>query len=174
VHVKNANDLAGAQKVLRTITVKGLAQYNGGSAPAAVAYSYETPQINSKVASSQMQFLDPLQFWEIFSAAMNENPPPASEIESVLPQFKYLGIELGKSWRREGVQPQTLEQMRLAANTIGSMMMPLLPILGNTANGWNIPPANVGMPGADYPARAIIAVFGLTSNTPSRRSTTHP
>jgi len=166
VHVKNTSDLANAQKVLRAITVKGLAQYNGGPGPAAVAYSYETPQINSKVASSQMQFLDPLQFWEIFSAAMNENQPPASEIESVLPQFKYLGIELGKSWRREDVQPQILEQMRLAANTIGSMMMPLLPILGNTANGWNIPPANVGMPGADYPARAIIAVFGLTSNTP--------
>jgi hypothetical protein len=44
-------------------------------------------------------------------------------------------------------------------------MMPLLPILGITANGWNIPPANVGMPGADYPARALVAVFGLTSNT---------
>jgi hypothetical protein len=166
VHVKNAGDLAGAQKVLHAITVKGLAQYNGGPAAAAVAYDYETPNINPKVASSQMQFLDPLQFWDIFAAAMNENPPPASEVESVLPQFKYLGIELGKPWRRESVQPQILEQMTSAAKNIGPMMMPLLPILGNTANGWNIPPANVGMPGADYPGRAIVAVFGLTSNTP--------
>jgi hypothetical protein len=52
VHVKNAGDLAGAQKVLHAITVKGLAQYNGTPAPAAVAYNYETPKINPKVASS--------------------------------------------------------------------------------------------------------------------------
>ena len=166
VHVKNAADLPGAQKVLHAITVKGLAQYNGDPAPATVAYHYATPRINSKVASSQMQFLDPLQFWEIFSAAMNENPPPKSEIESVLPQFKYLGIELGKAWRREDVHPLILEQMKSAAETIGPMMMPLLPVLGNSANGWIIPTPNVGMSGADYPARAIIAVFGLTSNTP--------
>ncbi len=165
VHVKNADDLAGAQKVLNAITVKGLAQYRGGLAPPAVAYNYAVPKVNPKVASSQMQFLDPLQFWEIFCAAMNENPPPAGEIESVLPQFKYLGIELGKPWKRETVQPQILSQMKSAAERIGPMMMPLLPFLGNTKNGWNIPPADVGMPGADYSMRAVVAVFGLTSNT---------
>jgi hypothetical protein len=165
VHVKNAGDLAAARKVLNAITVKGLAQYRGRPAPMTVTYDYATPKVNPKVASSQMQFLDPLQFWEIFSAAMNENPPPAHEIESVLPQFKYLGIELGKPWKRENVQPQILNHMKSAAGEIGPMMMPLLPFLGNTVNGWNIPPANVGMPGADYPMRAVVAVFGLTSNT---------
>jgi hypothetical protein len=166
VHVKNAADLPAARKVLHAIKVTGLAQYDGGPEPAAVAYHYATPRINPKVASSQMQFLDPLQFWEIFSAAMNENPPPENEIQSVLPQFKYLGIEIGKAWSRESVPPLILEQMKLAAQTIGPMMMPLLPVLGQSANGWIIPTPNVGMPGADYPARAIIAVFGLTSNTP--------
>jgi hypothetical protein len=165
VHVKNSDDLAGARKVLHAITVTGLAQYNGTAAPAAVAYQYDTPKINPKVASSQMQFLDPLQFWEIFSAAMNENPPPESEIATVLPQFAYLGIEFGKLWKRESVHPLILEHMKSAAKEIGPMMMPLLPVLGHSANGWIIPPANLGMPGADFPARAIIAVFGLTSNT---------
>jgi hypothetical protein len=166
VHVKNAADLASAQKVLHAITIRGLAQFTGRPAPAAVAYHYETPRINPKVASSQMQFVDPLQFWEIFSAAINENPPPASEITSVLPQFQYLGIELGKLWTPDVVNQLILEEMKSAAQQIAPMMMPLLPILGTTVNGWNIPPANVGMPGADYPGRAIVAVFGLTSNTP--------
>jgi hypothetical protein len=166
VHVKNKADLVAAQQVLRAITVKGLAQYNGGAAPAALAYHYETPKINPKVASSQMQFLDALQFWDIFSAAMKENPPPEIEIKSVLPQYKYLGIEFGKLWKRESVPPLILEQMKRAAAEIGPMMLPLLPVLGISANGWIIPPPSVGMAGADYPARAIIAVFGLTSNTP--------
>jgi hypothetical protein len=166
VHVKNAADLSGAQKVLHAITVKGLAQYNGGPAPAAMPYNYEAPKIDLTVASSQMQFLDPLQFWQIFAVAMNENPPPKNEIEAVLPQFKYLGIELEKVWQRDGLNPLILEEMKSAANNIGPMMMPLLPVLGSTANGWNIPPANVGMFGADYVSRALVAVFGLTSNTP--------
>lgn len=166
VHVKNQADLAGARKVLHAITVTGLAQYNGSAAPAPRGYHYDAPKISPKVASSQMQFLDPLQFWEIFSTAMNENRPPEGEIKSVLPQFKYLGLELGRPWSRESVPPLILEQMKLAAKEIGPMMMPLLPVLGRSANGWIIPPSNVGMPGADFPARAIIAVFGLTSNTP--------
>lgn len=165
VHVKNAEDLAAARKVLNAMAVKGLAQYCGVSAPPSGPYDYATPNVNPKVASSEMQFLDPLQFWEIFSAAMNENPPPPSEIECVLPQFKYLGIELGKPWKRENAPPRILAQMKSAAESIGPMMMPLLPVLGNTVNGWNIPPANIGAPGADYPARALVAVFGLTSNT---------
>ncbi len=165
VHVRNADDLAEARKVLNAIAVESLAQYRGGPAPSAAAYDYATPKVNPKVASSLMQFVDPLQFWEIFSAAMNENPPPANEIEAMLPQLKYLGVELGKPWKREDVQPQILNHMKAAAEGIGPMMMPLLPFLGNTANGWNIPPANIGMPGADYPARALVAVFGLTSNT---------
>jgi hypothetical protein len=166
VHVKNAADLPAAQKVLGAIKVKGLAQANGDPMPAPIAYKYERPRINPKVASSQMQFLDPLQFWEIFVAAMNENPPPRSEIEAVLPQFKYLGIELGQPWKRESVNPLIVNEMKSAAEQIGPMMMPLLPVLGVTAHGWNTPPANVGMPGADYPGRAIVAVFGLTANTP--------
>jgi hypothetical protein len=166
VHVKNKADLPGAQSVLRAIKVQGLSRYNGKPAPAPISYNYVIPRINPKVASSQMQFLDPLQFWEIFAGAMNENPPPESEIEAVLPQFKYLGIELGKPWQRDGVNPTVLEQMKLAAAKIGLMMTPLLPILGNQANGWIIPPANVGKPGADFPGRAIVAAFGLTSNTP--------
>ena len=167
VHIKDQADLPAAQTVLKAVTVKGLAQYQGRPAPAAVSYDYPVPRINPKVASSQMQFLDPLQFWEIFSAAMNENPPPDSEIRSVLPLYKYLGIEFGKQWTRESVNPLILGQMKRAAEEIGPLMNLSLPIGGGLAKGWIIPPANIGMTGADYLARAIVAVFGLTSNTPT-------
>jgi hypothetical protein len=167
VHLAGEADLAAAQQVLHAITVKGLAQYEGRAAPAPVAYRYAVPRVNPKVASSQMQFTDPLQFWEIFSAAMNENPPPEGEISAVLPVYRYLGIELGKQWRRESVDPLVAQQMKLAAEEIGPLMNQSLAIGGGLANGWIIPPPNLGMSGADYLARAIVAVFGLTSNTPT-------
>jgi hypothetical protein len=167
VYVRNEADLPKAQEVLHAITVKGLAHYNGGQTPAAIPYHYAIPKVNPKVASSQMQFVDPLQFWEIFSAAMNENQPPQSEVKSVLPLYQYLGIKLGNQWQRQNVDSLVIEQMKRAAEEIGPMMNNSLPVGGGLAKGWIIPPPNVGMPGADYVARAIVAVFGLTSNTPA-------
>jgi DNA sulfur modification protein DndE len=168
VHVANAAnaaDLDGAQKVLAAITVQGLARYQGKPTSAAPTYSYETPKLAPRVASSQLKFEDPLQFWSILSAAMNENPPPADQIRSVLPQYKYLGLELGKQWKRESVNPLVLEQMKLAAREVGTMMNFSAPLAGKPSNGWDIPPANFGAPGADYLTRGINAVLGLTANT---------
>lgn len=141
--------------------------YIGGPGPAGVSYPYTLPKINPKVASSQMRFVDPLQFWEIFSAAMNENPPPQSEIKSVLPLYQYLGIKLGEQWQRKNVDPLVVEQMNRAAEEIGPTMNNSLPLGGGLAKGWVIPPPNVGMAGADYVSRAIVAGFGLASNTPA-------
>jgi hypothetical protein len=56
--------------------------------------------------------------------------------------------------------------MKEAAAGIGEMMNDSLAVGGRVANGWIIPPPNVGMAGADYLSRAIVAVFGLTANTP--------
>ncbi len=167
VHVKSHADLAGAQAVLRAITVEGLAQYEGKPAPLQPAYDYAAPEINPKVASSQMQFTNQLQFWEILSAAMNENPPPKVQIKNVLPQYQYLGIVLGKQWTPASVSPAVLEQMKLAAQRIGPMLVAGMSVIGNIANGWVIPPGNLGMYGGDYVSRAIVAVIGLTSNTPA-------
>src|SRR5271165_582252 len=59
---------------------------------------------------------------------LNENPPPESEIKAVLPQFKYLGIELGKPWKRESVNPLILAQMKQAAQEIGPMALGTMPL----------------------------------------------
>jgi len=165
VHVKNEADLPGALKVLKAIKVQGLAQHQGKPAPQPMKYSYEVPKLAPKVASSQLKFEDPLQFWSIFSAAMNENPPPESQIKAVLPQFKYLGIELGKQWKREEVNALMLEEMKLAAAEIGEMLSVTAPTLLTASNGWFMTPVNFGEPGADYPLRGATAVLALTSNT---------
>ena len=165
VMVKGESDLAAARKVLQAITLQTLSQYNGGTAPKPVAYNYEVPKMTQGVATSHMKFDDPLQFWSIFSAAMNENPPPASQIEAVLPSFKYLGIELGKQWKPSDVDPLILAQMKKAAQEIGDMALGTMPLAGTLKNGWVIPPANTGYAGADYLSRLDVAVFGLTANT---------
>jgi DNA sulfur modification protein DndE len=165
VLVKDQADLPGAIKVMDAIKVQGLSQFLGKPAPAAPAYNYESPKLVPKIASSQLQFVDPLQFWSLCSASMNENPPPESQIKSVLPLFKYLGIELGKPWKRENVNPLILAEMKVAAQQVGSMMNAVGPIVGKPSNGWDVPPVNFGATGADYLTRGINSVLGLTANT---------
>jgi hypothetical protein len=166
VNVKNEADLPGALTVLRAIKLQGLAEFTGGPALKAPAYDYEAPKMNPKVATSLMDFDDPLQFWSIFAAAMNENPPPQNEIDAVLPQFKYLGIEFGKPFDPKGVNPIYLGAMKKVAKDIGPMVVESMPLVGRLKDGWIIPPANTGNAGNDYMSRCVVAIFGLTANTP--------
>jgi hypothetical protein len=165
VHVKNQDDLVEAERVLNAITVKGLSEHTGGGLLARTGYIYLSPKINPHVASSMLNFEDPVQFWETFSTAMNENPPPTNEIKTVLPQFKSLGIELGKLWKPDDVSPFVVDVMKRVAANVGAMSVGIMPLLGKLSNGWVIPSPNVGTFGADYPGRAAVAVFGLTANT---------
>ncbi|MBV8521340.1 MAG: DUF1254 domain-containing protein [Acetobacteraceae bacterium] len=167
VHVKNEADLPGAQKVLHAVKLQGLAEFSGRPSPPRPAYDYQVPNVNPKVSSSQMQFIDPMQFWSIFAAAMNENPPPDLEIKAVLPQFKYLGIELGKPWSSEGVQPTYLEEMKKAVESFGATMMQSQFLVAKRAEGWVIYPADGGVWGSNYMFRGVGAVIGLTWNAAS-------
>jgi hypothetical protein len=49
-------------------------EYSGRAPLKAPTYDYDAPRMNPKVATSMMQFDDPMQFWSIFASAMEENP----------------------------------------------------------------------------------------------------
>jgi hypothetical protein len=113
---------------------------------------------------SALDFKDPLQFWDLLSGAMNENPPPQDQITALLPSFKALGLELGKPWDRSKVSPPVLAAMTKAAQEIA----PLLDTfpLGTSYQGALFPSPSIGNSQTDYLTRAVIARVGLTANTP--------
>jgi hypothetical protein len=165
VHLKDEIDLPGARAVLEEIQVQSLAQYLGRPALAGPAYSYRVPdRKDPSQPVSAMDFKDPLQFWEILSEVMNENPPPRDEVAALLPMFRPLGLELGKTWDRTRVHPLVLEAMKRAAADIGPTLNTLP--AGEFVNGWFLPPPTLGNFGTDYRIRAITARIGLTANTP--------
>jgi DNA sulfur modification protein DndE len=165
VHLPNPSGLAAAQKVLAAIKTQGLSEYLGKPAPAAPKYAYASPNfVNPKLPVSALDFKDPLQFWEILSAALNENSPPADEASALLPMFAPLGIELGKQWDRLKVNPVVLNAMAQAATAIPKVMEKLP--AGRLTNGWYIPPPTMGTYGKVYDIRAFVARNGLTANTP--------
>jgi len=166
VHLKNQGDLATSRAVLDDITTQGLAQFLGQAPPPTPAYNYAVPVVTDRrQPASALNFTNPTQFWEILSAAMNENPPPASQIAALLPMFKPLGIELGKQWRPSSVDPITLAAMNRAATEIGPLLHSLP--AGRFQGGWFVSPPTVGNFGTDYRTRAVAGRQGLTLNTPS-------
>ena len=164
VHVVNDADLPAAQSVLRGITVKGLSEYQGGKPVKPQQYHYVVPEwIDPNLPVSAVDFKNPLQFWQLLSDTINENPPPLDQM-AVLLQFKMLGIEWGKPWKASEVSPVVLDSMRRVAAEIGDFTANL-PV-GRMNNGWFVPPISIGNSPTDYYLRAIIARVGLTANTP--------
>ncbi|MFA4901644.1 MAG: DUF1254 domain-containing protein [Desulfobaccales bacterium] len=165
LYVKGKVDLARARQVLDEIKPLGLAEFKGKKAPAAPKYDYPAPDYaNPDLPVSALEFKDPLQFWELFSQALNENPPPQDQITALLPMFKPLGLELGKPWDRTKLPAVVVEAMQEGAKNIGPMLASQ-PI-GTFYQGAFIPPPTIGNSGTDYRTRAIVARVGLTANTP--------
>ena len=165
IHMPNPSEVDAARKVLAGIKVQTLSEYLGKPPLPKAKYDYPPPNfVNPKLPVSALDFRDPLQFWEILSAAMNENPPSEAEIQAVLPMFKPLGLEFGKQWDRSQVDPIVLKAMSKAAQQIPTILneMPF----GRLTNGWFIPPPTVGDPQLHYKIRAIVARIGLTANKP--------
>ena len=64
--------------------MQGLAKFTGAKALEAPKYNYVSPSVtDAKQPASAMNYKDPLQFWEIFSAVINENPPPQDQVTAV-------------------------------------------------------------------------------------------
>src|SRR5262245_48663584 len=165
VHLPQQSGLEAARKVLSEITTQPLSVYLGKPAVDAPKDNYAAPNfVNPKLPVSALDFKDPVQFWELLSAAMNENPPPRDEVTAVLPMFKPLGLELGKQWNRSDVNPIVLKAMERAAHDIPNLLNTVP--FGRLTNGWFIPPPTIGDSKTAYAIRAIVARVGLTANTP--------
>lgn len=159
IYTKGRVDLSGAKKVLKEIGVFPLSNEKK-------AYYYIAPElVDPYLPVSFMQYKDPMQFWEIFVAAMNENPPPEEEIKGLLPLFKPLGIIWGKPFDRKQLSKTTITALEKAAQNIGSILAHL-PI-GTYFEGASLPPTAIGNFKTDYKTRAIIARIGLTANQPT-------
>ncbi len=165
VHMKNPEDLAGARKVLGEITTEPLSKYLGKPTPKALKEDYPPPHFDDpKLPVSANSYKDPLQFWDILSNTINENPPPQDQITALLPMFAPLGIELGKKWDRTKVHPVVLEAMKEAATNVGMKTLVDIPP-GQMKNGWVFCWPSTGNFRTDYINRASIVRWGLTANT---------
>ena len=94
---------------------------------------------------------------------MNENPPPRDQVTALLPMFRPLGLELGKTWDRTKVHPLVLAAMKQAAADVGMKTLVDIPPGKFATGGMDV--ALTGNFRTDYLVRAQIVRWGLSANT---------
>jgi hypothetical protein len=126
------------------------------SPPLAVAID---SRVDTKVTPvDQVAGMDAGTFFKRLALLMRENPPNAADGRA-LEELKLLGIEPGKNFDIDKVDPAVARGLERAVQDVPTKMQEGVRKI-KTVNGW-IQPTNIGRYGTDYSTRAGIAWLGL-------------
>jgi len=110
----------------------------------------------------QLRLMDGVTFFKRLAMLMKDNPPYADDAP-VLKKLKAIGVEPGKDFDIDKLDPKRAEAMNRAAKKVFDMFGSA-PYQMKTVNGWLLP-LNLGRFGTDYNNRAFVAYVGLGALT---------
>jgi hypothetical protein len=93
------------------------------------------------------------------------NPPHITD-EPVIARIKQIGIEAGKSFDPEKLNPAVRDALRCAREQAQNLMTSKAPTVARVVNGWSMNTDTMGVYGNYYLKRAIVAQLGLGANVP--------
>jgi hypothetical protein len=85
---------------------------------------------------------------------------------SILARLRRIGIEAGKSFDIETLDPQIKQALERGATAGLQAMQAKVPTLARLVNGWQVNTDSIGVYGNYYLKRATLAMIGLGSNPP--------
>jgi hypothetical protein len=101
-----------------------------------------------------------------YAAELMKLHPPHITDEPIIAQMKRIGIEPGKSFDIEKVDPVVKKAIEAAPEAAQKLMEWKLPTLARVANHWSMNTDTMGVYGNYYLKRAILAQQGLGANLP--------
>lgn len=113
----------------------------------------------------QLQKMSAETFFSRMAALLKSNPPPASEAP-VLDKLKAIGIVPGETLDPSKLDPAVAKGLEQSVKVALEKLRAASKEVGAPVNGWRIPPMILGNFGADYGARAVVALLGLGANLP--------
>jgi hypothetical protein len=93
------------------------------------------------------------------------NPPHLTD-EPIIAQMKNIGIEVGKSFDFEKLDPAVRKALESAPAEAQALMKWKMPTLARVTNGWLMNTDTMGVYGNYYLKRAIVTQVGLGANLP--------
>jgi hypothetical protein len=136
-----------------------------GKAPKPVETTID-PAVDMKTPPKVQVDTMPADRYFAYAAELLKVNPPHLTDEPIIAQMKRIGIEPGKSFDFERLNPAIRDALRGAPELAQKLMASKTPTLARVVNGWQMNTDTMGVYGNYYLKRALIAQFGLGANLP--------
>jgi hypothetical protein len=101
-----------------------------------------------------------------YAADLLKLQPPHSTDQPIIAQMKRIGVEPGKSFDFDKLDPVVKKALETAPEDAQQLMAWKVPTIARVANGWSMNTDTMGVYGNYYLKRAIISQVGLGANLP--------
>ncbi|WP_223442140.1 MULTISPECIES: DUF1254 domain-containing protein [Pseudomonas] len=158
-----AADYAAVHKIQAGYTVTPLSRL--GKEPEAVTVKVD-PAVDMKTPPKiQVDSMSAANFFTYAAELLKVNPPHSTD-QPMLAQIKRIGIEAGKPFNMDALDPQIQAALQRVPQDAQALMTWKVPTLAREVNGWSMNTDTMGVYGNYYLKRAIVTQMGLGANLP--------
>jgi hypothetical protein len=156
-------DYAAVHKVQDGYAITPLSQWGKTPQPAKALIN---PSVDMKTPPlDQVNKMPAAAYFKYAAELMKLNSPHIADWSTVA-RLRRIGIEPGKSFDYERLDPSVQQALEKAATDGLKGMYAAVPTIGRVVNGWSMQTDTMGVYGNYYLKRAIIAMMGLGCNQP--------
>jgi hypothetical protein len=156
-------DYAAVHKIQAGYKVTPLSEWGKPAKPVEVKID---PTVDMKTPPKvQVDTMPAGKFFAYAAELLKVNPPHITD-QPMVAQLKKIGIEPGKSFDIEKVDPAVRAGLVGTPEDAQHLITWKLPTLARVVNGWSMNTDTMGVYGNYYLKRAIIAQYGLGANLP--------
>lgn len=158
-----AADYAAVHKIQAGYTVTPLSRL--GKEPEAVTVKVD-PAVDMKTPPKiQVDSMSAANYFTYAADLLKVNPPHSTD-QPMLAQIKRIGIEAGKPFDMDALDPQIRAALQTVPQDAQALMTWKVPTLAREVNGWSMNTDTMGVYGNYYLKRAIVTQMGLGANLP--------
>jgi hypothetical protein len=156
-------DYEAVHKVQDGYTITPLSQWGKIAQPVKVVVD---PSVDMKTPPLDQMNRTPVAAYFKYAAELLKVNPPHATDWSIITRLKRIGIEPGKSFDFEALDPSVQQALSKAAKDGLSGMYAKIPTIARVVNGWSMNTDTMGVYGNYYLKRAMVAMLGLGANQP--------
>ncbi len=156
-------DYEAVHKIQAGFKVTPLSQFGKNPEPVQVKID---PTVDMKTAPKKQVDAMPAGKFFAYAAELLKLHPPHITDQPILAIMKRIGIEPGKSFDIDKVDPAIKKALERVPQEAQKLMQWKLPTIAKVVNGWSMNTDTMGVYGNYYLKRAIVAQQGLGANVP--------
>jgi hypothetical protein len=158
-----AADYAAVHKIQAGYTVTPLSQLGKGADPVSIKID---PTVDMKTPPKIQVDTMPAANYFAYAAELLKMHPAHSTDQPILAQMERIGIETGKLFNMDALDPEIKAALQTVPEDAQALMKWKAETLARVVNGWSMNTDTMGVYGNYYLKRAIVAQLGLGANLP--------